>query len=438
MTRIGALLLMFLALCASAAAGQAEIQNARLWAAPDHTRVVFDTSGPVQHTLFTLSNPDRLVIDISNAAVTHPLSGLDFSKGVVEGIRSAARNGTDLRVVLDLRHGVRPKSFLLKPNEEYGNRLVIDLEQGQATAQAREPVKRLQRDPADDRDVVIAIDAGHGGEDPGATGRNGTKEKDVVLAIARRLEALVKRTPGMRPVMIRDGDYYVGLRQRIAKAREARADMFISIHADAFRDSRASGASVFALSQRGASSEAARWLADRENASDLVGGVSLDDKDDVLASVLLDLSLTGTIEASLELGDYVLDQLKHIGRVHKRRVHQAGFVVLKSPDIPSILVETAFISNPHEERNLRDARHQEALAQSIMRGVAEYFDRHPPPGTRLARAASRRHIIERGDTLSAIAQRYDVSISSLRHANGMTRDVLHVGDVLTIPSGSDS
>lgn len=435
MIRIGVILCALL-VTATAAAQQARIQSARLWAAPDQTRVVFDISAPVRHSLFTLSNPDRLVIDISDAAVTQPLGGLDFSKGVVEGIRSAARNGNDLRVVLDLRHGVRPKSFLLKPNAEYGDRLVIDLEQTQA-ANARQPVKRLQSDRAA-REIVIAIDAGHGGEDPGASGRHGTKEKDVVLAIARRLEKLVERAPGMRPVMIRDGDYYIGLRQRIAKAREQRADMFVSIHADAFRDSRARGASVFALSQRGASSEAARWLADRENAADLVGGVSLDDKDDVLASVLLDLSLTGTIEASLELGDYVLDQLRGIGRVHKSRVHQAGFVVLKSPDIPSILVETAFISNPDEERKLRDRGHQDRLAQSIMRGIQAYFERHPPPGTRLAEAAARRHIIERGDTLSGIAQRYDISLSRLRNANGLTRDVLHVGDVLTIPTGSDS
>lgn len=438
MIRIGAGLLAFL-IAASAWAGQATIRNARLWAAPDQTRVVFDVSGPVQHTLFSLRNPDRLVIDITDAAVTQPLAGLDFSKGAVEGIRSAARNGNDLRVVLDLRHAVRPKSFLLKPNEEYGDRLVIDLEQfqGQASS-APQPVKRLEQSGGGSREIVIAIDAGHGGEDPGATGRNGTKEKDVVLSIARRLAKLVDRTPGMRAVLVRDGDYYIGLRQRVAKAREQRADMFVSIHADAFRDARARGASVFALSQRGASSEAARWLADRENAADLVGGVSLDDKDDVLASVLLDLSLTGTIEASLELGEYVLGQLKHIGRVHKHRVHQAGFVVLKSPDIPSILVETAFISNPDEERKLRDSGHQQRLAESIMRGIESYFQRHPPPGTRLARAAGRRHIIERGDTLSGIAQRYDISLNRLRSANGLTRDILHVGDVLTIPAGSDS
>ncbi len=436
MLKFGALIALLLATSAGWA-DQVTINSARLWAAPDHTRVVFDISGPVQHSLFTLSNPDRLVVDIDDAAVTQPLSALDFSKGAVEGIRSAARNGHDLRVVLDLRHAVRPKSFLLRPNNEYGNRLVIDLDDTQAASTAREPVKSLPSG-SDKREIVIAIDAGHGGEDPGATGRNGTKEKDVVLAIARRLEALVRRTPGMKPVMVRDGDYYIGLRQRIALAREKRADMFISIHADAFRDSRARGASVFALSQRGASSEAARWLADRENAADLVGGVSLDDKDDVLASVLLDLSLTGTIEASLELGDDVLDQLKRIGPVHKRRVHQAGFVVLKSPDIPSILVETAFISNPKEERGLCDPGHQARLAQSIMHGIDAYFEQHPPPSTRMAAGGARRHVIERGDTLSAIAERYDVSLDRLRSANGLTRDVLHVGDVLKIPSGSDS
>lgn len=430
---IGLLLLVLLPTLTSAAT--VTIKGARLWAAPDSTRLVFDISGPVQHALFTLSKPDRLVIDISNAKLATRLDGADFSKGVIKDIRSAPR-GAGLRVVLDLKSAVRPKSFLLKPNSTYGNRLVIDLDQPEHHSTTVS--KRTQRpQPVKARDVVIAIDPGHGGEDPGATGPHGTHEKTVVLAIARRLEALVRKTPGMRPVMTRDGDYYVPLRKRIDIARKDKADLFISIHADAYRDRSARGASVYALSKHGASSEAARWLAERENASDFVGGVSLDDKDDLLASVLLDLSQTGTIEASLELGKDVLSHLRQIGPLHKSRVNQAGFVVLKSPDIPSVLVETAFISNPSEERKLRSSRQQEKLAQSIMAGIRGYMQHNAPPGTVLAQhSGARRHVIVRGDTLSDLARRYDVSLDKLRMANGLDNDTLHVGEVLKIPSGS--
>ena len=288
--------------------------------------------------------------------------------------------------------------------------------------------------PSQLRDLVIAIDAGHGGEDPGARGRKGTREKDVVLEIARRLAALIEKEPGMRPVMIRDGDYYIGLRKRIEKARSQRADLFISIHADAFRDSRARGSSVYVLSQRGASSEMARWLAARENAADLVGGVSLDDKDDLLAEVLLDLAQTATLEASVEVADNVLQEMKRLGKVHKKQVQHAGFVVLKSPDIPSLLVETAFISNPSEEQRLRNSRHQQQVAQAILAGVRNYFASNPPPGTLMAKSSTRQHVIRRGDTLSNIAQRYGVSMNTLRSTNKLKNDNLLGGKVLTIPA----
>jgi N-acetylmuramoyl-L-alanine amidase len=280
------------------------------------------------------------------------------------------------------------------------------------------------------RDLVIAIDAGHGGDDTGAIGRSGTYEKDVVLSIARRLYAQVEKTPGMHPVLIRQGDYYIGLRQRIDKAREQKADLFISIHADSFRDQRVQGSSVFVLSNRGASSEMARWLAEKENASDLAGGVSLDDKDQVLAEVLLDLSQNATIEASINVAGNMLGELQRLGKTHKSTVQQAGFVVLKSPDIPSVLVETAFISNPIEERKLRDARHQEALAVAMLRGIKQYFANHPPPGTRLA---AREHVIRRGDTLGDIAQQYEVSLGTLKNFNELKSDVLYVGQTLRIP-----
>jgi N-acetylmuramoyl-L-alanine amidase len=431
------LLWLLLVLVSSLAnAGSLQVQGVRLWAAPDSTRVVFDVSGPAEHRLFTLKGPDRLVVDVSDANIDKGLEKTLAGGGVVKGLRSGPRNKTDLRLVLDLEGPVKPKSFLLKPNAQYGHRLVIDLYTGAADAAVRSEPKKVRSatQPAKLRDLVIAIDAGHGGEDPGARGRKGTREKDVVLAIARRLATLIDREPGMRAVLIRDGDYYIGLRQRIEKARNHRADLFISIHADAFRDSRARGSSVYVLSQRGASSEMARWLAARENAADLVGGVSLDDKDDLLAEVLLDLAQTATLETSVAVADNVLTEMKHVGKVHKKEVQHAGFVVLKSPDIPSLLVETAFISNPGEEQRLRSSRHQQQVARAILNGVRAYFAANPPAGTLMANSSARQHVIRRGDTLSHIAQRYGVSMNSLRATNKLKNDNLLVGKVLTIPA----
>lgn len=427
------LTLMVLPWLANAATLQ--VQGVRLWAAPDSTRVVFDVSGPVAHRLFTLANPNRLVIDVSDARIDPAVRKAFAKGGVVTNLRSGPRNKDDLRLVLDLNAAVKPKSFVLKPNQQYGHRLVIDLFTA-AAGKTPAPSKTVQsrNAPAKLRDLVIAIDAGHGGEDPGARGKRGTREKDVVLAIARRLAKLVDAEPGMRAELVRTGDYYIGLRKRMDIARRHRADLFISIHADAFRDSRVHGASVYAVSRRGASSEMARWLAARENAADLVGGVSLDDKDDLLAEVLLDLAQTATLEASNAVAGNVLGELKRIGKVHKKTVQHAGFVVLKSPDIPSLLVETAFISNPSEESRLRSAKHQQKVAQAIMKGVRGYFAANPPPGTLFAKAAPRRHVIRRGDTLSHIAQRYGVSTASLRKTNNLNGDRLLVGKVLTIPS----
>ena len=426
---LGLLLLPWLA-----NAADLQVQGVRLWAAPDSTRVVFDVSGPVDHRLFTLKNPNRLVVDLTNAKMDAAVGQTFASGGIVSKLRSGPRNGKDLRLGLDLEGPAKPKSFVLKPNEQYGHRLVIDLF-GADQKSASAP-KKIQpaNEPATLRDVVIAIDAGHGGEDPGARGKRGTHEKDVVLAMARRLAKLVEKEPGMRPVLIRDGDYYVGLRKRMEKARKNRADLFISIHADAFRDRRVQGASVYAVSRSGASSEMARWLAARENAADLVGGVSLDDKDDLLAEVLLDLAQTATLEASNEVAAEVLTEMKRIGGVHKGHVQHAGFVVLKSPDIPSLLVETAFISNPSEEKRLRSSAHQQKVAAAIMNGVRKYFAANPPPGTLVAQASARQHVIRRGDTLSHIAQRYGVSMASLRQHNNLRDDNLLVGAVLTIPA----
>jgi len=410
------------------------VQGTRLWAAPDSTRVVFDISGPVEHRLFTLKNPNRLVIDLSNAVVDDKVKQTLTRGGVVKQLRSGSRNQKDLRLVLDLKGPVKPRSFVLKPNEQYGHRLVIDLFGADAAGKSVPKKVKASSKPKQFRDLVIAIDAGHGGEDSGARGRKGTREKDVVLAIARRLAALVEKEPGMKPVLIRDGDYYVGLRKRIEKARKVRADLLISIHADAFRDRRVQGSSVYVISRRGASSEMARWLAARENAADLIGGVSLDDKDDLLAEVLLDLAQSATLEVSNQVADNVLAEMKHVGKRHKTRVQRAGFVVLKSPDIPSLLVETAFISNSSEEKRLRSSKHQQRVAGAIMKGVRSYFVANPPVGTRLAQADSRKHVIKRGDTLSNIAKHYGVSMTTLRVRNQLRDDRLLVGKVLKIPS----
>lgn len=421
-------------LAGSSAFAAAQVDSLRYWTAPDHTRVVFGISSPIEHKVFTLDNPPRLVIDLNQAQITEAFPDVPPNHDLLQLVRSAKRGDQDVRVVLDLKAAVKPKSFLLKPSGAYGHRLVVDLypESGASTQNRLDakPQPPVATKVLTQRDIVVAIDAGHGGEDPGARGRRGTQEKDVVLSIARRLADKINGESGMRAVLIRNGDYYIGLRQRMEKARAARADLFVSIHADAFKDSRANGASVYVLSSRGASSEAARWLAQRENASDLVGGVTLDDKDDVLASVLLDLSQSATKEASATLGNRVLRELKRVGHVHKRDVQHAGFMVLKSPDIPSILVETAFISNPNEESNLRSSKHQDRIAHAILKGIEAYFEAYPPPGTRMA---ANRHVIQRGDTLSEIASRYDVSLEDLKQVNALKGNTIRIGQVLKIP-----
>ncbi len=415
----------------------AQIQGVRLWTAPDHTRVVFDVDQAIEHRVFSLSGPERLVIDLSKAHAGRKLDTAQMHDRHISGMRYAERKDGTLRVVLDLKQPVNPKSFLLRPGGGYGHRLVIDLYEKQAGG--RPKVAKSARNIRKWRDVVVAVDAGHGGEDPGAQGRvRHTKEKVVTLQIARRLKRLIDARPGMRAVLTRKGDYYVGLRKRMQLARRDKADLFISIHADAFRDQRARGASVFVLSRHGASSEAARWLAARENAADLVGGVSLDDKDDMLASVLLDLSQSAAQEASLAAAQKVYRNLGRLGKVHARRIQRAAFVVLKSPDIPSMLIETGFISNPTEEANLSNPAYQERLARAIADGVERYFREAPPPGTLLAKLERDRrpqeHVIARGETLSVIAQRYRVSLARLRQVNRIRNDRrIRVGQVLRIP-----
>jgi len=431
-------ILMVLTLLASSPALATDVEGVRLWDSPERTRVVFDLSGPVEHRLFSLSEPDRIVIDLNNARLADGFR--PDGEGVVDSIRSGVREETDLRLVLDLAEEARPRSFVVEPNEQYGHRLVVDLDRVEGRQRARETVRQLPS--GNDRPVVIAIDAGHGGEDPGALGPQGTREKDVVMQIARRLERLLEEEPGMEPFMIRTGDYFVALNDRVQRARDAEADLFVSIHADAFKDPRARGASVYTLSERGASHEAAQWLADRENSADLIGGVKLSDKDDTVASVLMDLSQSASISASLELGDRMVQQMSGNLRMHKREVMQAGFAVLKAPDIPSILVESAFISNPQEERLLNQREYQENVARYLVKGIRDYFWENPVPGTRIARMVrdgetqAREHRISRGETLSAIARKYDVSVQRLRQANSLNGDQIRVGQVLQIPTSS--
>ena len=380
---ISLLSLAWLAPAMAASLRPVDVRAVRLWAGPDNTRVVLDLSGSATHSLAVMSHPDRVVLDVVGARLTGGATAAPAAAGVIRQVRMARRASGELRIVFDLSHAIRAKSFLASPNAHYGYRLVLDLT---GVGAGDTPVKAEHARP-EARDLIIAIDAGHGGDDPGAIGKNGTREKDVVLAIARALAQRVNGEAGMRAVLTRDGDYFVPLRDRMRRARAQQADLFVSIHADSIQDRSVDGSSVYILSQRGATDEASRWLAERENASDLIGGVSLDDKSDVLASVLLDLSQSASLSASQAAAEQVLHHLNQVGEIRKPLVQQARFVVLKSPDIPSMLVETAYISNPQEEQRLRGAAHQAKLASAIHQGLRAYFYSDPPAGTRIAQMA---------------------------------------------------
>lgn len=445
-----ALLVLLLPLWWSAAQA-VELRELRIWDGPEATRVVFDLSAAAEHRVFRLDNPHRVVIDLFGVDKAAAMPDATGSR-VIRRVRSAAQKDGSLRVVLDLEAAATARSFSLTPNDQFGYRVVVDLS-GEAmaatagsppataatptptaaptAAPARKPAAVLQSKP-----IVVAIDAGHGGQDPGARGASGLLEKNVALAIARELQKMVNAEPGFKAVMIRDGDYFIALRDRVERAREAQADLFVSVHANAYTNRRARGGSVYALSRGGASSEQARWLAQRENAADLIGGVELAQKDDTLAKVLFDISQTAAIEASLDLGSRVLESMGSAFRLQKAEVQQAGFMVLKAPDIPSILVETAFITNPEEERMLGDPRHQRRIAESIFAGVKGYFDNYRP--LRYVErdddaAPARSHVVRRGDTLSVLASQYRVSLAELKSANGLTSDRLRIGEVLQIP-----
>ena len=355
-------------------------------------RMLFDVTASPEHRVFFMDNPSRLVIDIKNAQLKRSLNQPLATHPLFTRVRAGTKNNTDLRIVVDLKTPISSKKFSLKSNNGNDHQLVIDLFNKEAIVATKAEDKdketlKLATGKSTEltrgSTIVVAIDPGHGGDDPGAHGPRGTEEKKVTFAIAKKLEALINGQPGMKAVMVRKGDYFVGLRDRMQIARDAKADLFVSIHADAFQDTQVKGASVYTLSTSGASSEAARWLADNENSSDLVG-VSLNDKEDVLASVLLDLSQTATQEASVNIANHVLKCFDNVEELHKASVQKAGFIVLKSPDIPSILVETAFISNPSEEKNLLTARYQSKMANAIFKGVRNYFRQSSPVDNRIA------------------------------------------------------
>ncbi len=490
LTRLGLLGIAALAAVVPMRAAQAaHVEAARVWAGPERTRVVFDLSGPAAYTLH--QQDDRVVLDISGSRLAR---GFDVpsAQGLYKGL-SDRRHGASLELTTRTDTHIRPHSFLLKPSGDAGYRLVLDLYPGKdarpaATAQAdarpdTEPspaavqlskntvlsVRQAAELLKGDRKVIVAVDAGHGGEDPGAHGPGGTLEKNVTLAVARALAHEINQQPGMQAVLTRDGDYFIPLKRRYQIARQQNADLFVSIHADSFRNGDARGSSVWVLSPRGKTNTAARLLADRENGVDLIGGAQLSDMDDGLAAVVLDMQQGYALQASESIAGNVLKALSRLGPTHRGYVEHANFVVLRSPDVPSILVETAFISNPAEEHKLRDPAHQKRLASAVMGGVKNYFESTPPQGTWFAAQAARRsglimasasaqvgkvsaasvashsaradagvrdlHRVGRGESLSGIAHQYGVSLSALKSANQLDGDSIRAGVVLTIPTG---
>lgn len=406
---------LFACALAAGSAGAAErISAVRVWPAQDYTRITIEAQRPIRHELLMVKNPDRLVLDLEGvdfASVQQEIADKILpSDPYIGQLRAGRYRPGVVRLVLDLKTEVQPQIFTLTPVGDYGHRLVLDvyplvpvdpmmalLQKSETAGAQAEPAppaalaatgleagaaRPSQRPepgkPAVVRLLTIVVDAGHGGEDPGAKGRGGSREKNVTLTIARKLKAIIDAEPNMRAVLTRDGDYFIPLQVRVQKARRVHADLFVSVHADAFVKPHARGSSVFALSERGATSTAAKWLAKRENDADLIGGVNLDVKDRYLAMTLADLSLTAQINDSLKLGKAVLSELGGVNTLHKADVEQAGFAVLKAPDIPSILVETAFISNPQEERKLNDQAYQEKMAQAIFKGIKSYFTNNPP------------------------------------------------------------
>lgn len=407
------------------------------------TTVICTLNGRSMHKAFVLAKPTRVIIDFDQTNSKVDLKKVLLGNSMIKQIRSGRPDPHTLRLVFEMKQEVNIRTSLMNPAHSKKNMLQMDiLPKGAIRSTPMEKVVKtpihVQHAPSKKlRDVVVVLDPGHGGKDPGAIGPERTAEKNVVLAIALNLKERINKQPGMRAVMTRNGDYYVGLRQRLNIARRYNADVFISIHADAFINEHSTGVSVFALSQNGATSEAARWLAEKENYSEL-GGVNLsglDDQSGVIRTVLLDLSQTATISASLQMGSRVLHHMDKIASLHNSAVEQARFVVLKSPDIPSILIETGFITNPREERNLSSSLYQTRLTQAIFDGLKGYFMDYPPHGTRLdAVSGTNLHIVRSGETLPAIAARYHVTVAAIKIANHLADTPLKIGQKLSIPT----
>lgn len=415
-------------------AAPARIESIRVAEYDSKTRVVLELDQARSHRLEVLYDQPRVVVDLYSARIGTALP--DRGTGIVRRMRHGRHPGDMLRVVFDLHAAATATSFGVAAGQDgRGHRIVVDIFPGGVEQEA---VREGITAPAN-RDVLIAVDAGHGGKDPGAVGRGGLQEKTVVLAISRRLARLIDREPGMSSMLTRDGDYYVQLRKRYALAQQRNADLFVSVHADAVRNRRVRGSSVYALSEKGSSDEARR-LARRENASDLIGGIEMDGLPPTVATMIIDLSQNASIGASMEVGDEVLQHLHGVGRVRKSQVQTAPFAVLKAHDVPSILVETAYISNPQEERLLNSGSYQEKLAQAMLTGIRAYFYRNPPRGTLIARRVEagelpeQQYVARRGDTLSGIAQRFKVPLAVLIRANNLPNDRLRVGQVLKIPA----
>ena len=438
-------------LLASFAVSAASVEEVRVWRAPDHTRLVFDLSGEVEYKLFTLDNPARVVIDIEGSSLGGDLSSLDFNESPISGMRSAIRDGDTLRMVIDLVVEVEPRSFTLAPNSEQGDRLVVDLYDESPSADAPRNTNIISSNstgaPRGDerRNIIVAISAGHGGEDPGGIGFDGKlREKDITLKIARALFDQLERMPGYTPIMIRDGDYYVELQRRSEIAREQRADLFVAVHTDWYRTSRANGLTIYALSGDRADRENSRRVAQKENNADLLGGVggdlNLSSWDDDVALTLVSLQMAWSMEQSLIAGTRVLESLDGITRLRRDKVQQASLEVLKSPDIPSMLIETGYLTNPDEARRLNTSAFQQKLARGIAQGVMNYFYEAPPEGSLVAWQKANGIVpmpgtyrVKRGDSLSVIAQRYNVSLAKLKSVNSLSSNTIHVGQELTIP-----
>ena len=425
----------------------ASINEVRMWRAPDHTRLVFDLSDNVNYNLFTLDDPHRVVIDIEDSNLFDDLSGLDFTGSPIEGVRSGVRNGDDLRIVLDLSNEIEPSSFKLAPNSELGDRLVVDLYDlesvNSSPAQIINPITPVQNN--EQRDIVIAISAGHGGEDPGSIGYdNRIREKNVTLAISRYLRDYFNAIPGYTPVMIRDGDYYVELQRRPQIAREHRADLFVAIHADWYRSSRANGVTIYALSGDRGDRENARRIAEKENSSDLLGGVGGDltigGLDDDVALTLVSLQMAWSMEQSLIAGTSILESLDSVSRLRRDKVQQASLQVLNSPDIPSILIETGYLTNPNEAERLNSSGFQRSMAQAMAQGIMNYFYDAPPEGTLVAWQKANgitpgTYTAKSGDSLSEIAERFGLTVNELKSLNNLSSDTIRIGQVLTLPGG---